>query len=67
MFAFDDRSHHHVEDFHDGPLLQMGQPSERMLQRQQTDLLPAYRGDSHGLERELQFADLEYRVSQPMG
>ena len=67
MFAFDERSHHHVEEWRDGPMLQMGQPTERIFQRQQTDNLPPYHGDSHGLERELQFADLEYRVSQPMG
>lgn len=46
---------------------QMGQPAERVFQRQQTDNLPAYHGDSHGVERELQFADLEYRELQAMG
>lgn len=64
MFAFD----HHLEEMHEtGPVLQMGQPTERISQRQQTDNLPPFRGDGHGLERELQFADLDYRVAQAMG
>ena len=64
MFAFD----HHLEESHEtGPVLQMGQPTERTSQRQQTDNLPSFRGDSHGLERELQFADLDYRLAQAMG
>jgi hypothetical protein len=45
----------------------MGQPADRLLQRQQTDNLPLGRSDSHGLERELQFADLDCQEPQAMG
>lgn len=47
--------------------MQMGQPTDTLLQRQQTDNLCPDRNDGHGLERELQFADLEYRELQAMG
>lgn len=58
---------HHLESFSDGPVLQMGQPASALSERQHTDNLAPYRNDSHGLERELQFADLEYVEPQAMG
>jgi hypothetical protein len=67
MFSFDPPSHHHLEAWPESPALQMGQPMEMVFQRQQTDDLAPWRGDSHGMERELQFADLEYREPQAMG
>jgi hypothetical protein len=66
MFSFDSQIHRQ-EDRSDFFALQMGQPSDDVLQRQQTDHLPRYGSDAHGVERELQFADLEYRVPQAMG
>lgn len=64
MFSFEPQAHH-VEDHANFRALQMGQPSDDLPQRQQTDL-PAH-GDAHGVERELQFADLDYRIPQAMG
>ncbi|RYF31925.1 MAG: hypothetical protein EOO23_00850 [Comamonadaceae bacterium] len=66
MFSIDPRSHH-LEAWPDAPLIQMGQPTDRVFQRQLTDNLPSSRGDVHGLEREVQFADLDYREMQAMG
>ncbi|MBD9393968.1 hypothetical protein [Acidovorax sp. ACV01] len=65
MFSFHPTSHH-LEACPEAPLMQMGQPTDTLLQRQQTDNLSPDRNDGHGLERELQFADLEYRELQAM-
>jgi len=58
-------------DYHEGlagsSTVQMGQPMDELPQRQQADHLPLGSWDAHGVERELQFADLEYRVPQAMG
>ena len=66
MFSFDPRSHH-LEAGPEAPLSQMGQPADQVFQRQQTDNLQPFHGDIHGLEREVQFADLDYRELQAMG
>lgn len=66
MFSNDTRSHH-LEAWNDAPLVQMGQPSHRLDQRQQTDNLPAFRADMHGLEREVQFSDFGEREMQALG
>lgn len=65
MSSFDPCAHF-FEGLPEQPILQMGQPTDHSFQRQQTDLASAW-GDSHGVERELQFADLEYRVPQAIG
>lgn len=69
FFAFSDysSSHHHLEAWPDSPSFQMGQPSDTLHQRQQTDDLPAYQGDGHGVERELQFSDPGCRQIQAVG
>lgn len=66
MFSFDPGSHH-VGDDAMKSLWQMGQPTERLPQRQLADNIPQHRADAHGIERELQFADLDYREMQAMG
>lgn len=66
MFFSDPRSYH-LDMWADAPVVQMGQPSSRMDQRQQTDSLPSLRTDMHGLEREVQFADFGDRELQAMG
>lgn len=60
-------SSHHLEAWPELPSFQMGQPYDVIQQRQQTDDLPSYYGDSHGVERELQFSDLGCRQIQAMG
>ena len=67
MLSYDPTLSHHLEACPEAPFLQMGQPADRLLQRQQTDNLPLGRSDSHGLERELQFADLDCPEPQAMG
>ena len=66
MSYFDPRAHH-LEGLPEQPMSQMGQPTDLTFQRQQTDLWSGRWGDSHGVERELQFADLERPVPQAMG
>ena len=66
MFSIDPKSHD-LEGRSDFWALQMGQPADDIPQRQQTDHLYTQGGDAHGVERELQFADLEYRIPQAMG
>lgn len=66
MFSYDPTAHHlGVEP--DVAFLKVGQPMDALSQRQQTDSLPSHRGDSHGLERELQFIDLNCQEAQAMG
>ena len=67
MLSYDPTLSHHLEACPEAPSLQMGQPADRLLQRQQTDNLPLGRRDSHGLERELHFADLDSQEPQAMG
>lgn len=64
MFSLEPQAHYH-EGRSDFWALQMGQPADHLPQRQQTDHLPSQ--GAHGVEPELQFADLEYRVPQAMG
>lgn len=66
MFSLDPQAHH-LEGLPSICALQMGQPVDDLPQRQQTDRLDPHGADAHGVERELQFADLEYRVPQAMG
>lgn len=66
MSSFDTRAHH-FEALPEQPIVQMGQPTDLAFQRQQTDHWASNWSDGHGVERELQFADLEYRVPQAMG
>lgn len=67
MFSFEPQSRHHFGHDSEPPAWQMGQPAGAVIQRQQTDNLPSGRSDAHGVERELQFADLEYPQTQAMG
>lgn len=60
-------SSHHLEAWPDSPTCQMGQPSDLLQQRQQTDDLPSLYSDGHGVERELQFCDLGCRQVQAVG
>lgn len=60
-------SSHHLEAWPELASFQMGQPSDRVEQRQQTDDLRSLYGDGHGVERELQFSDLGCRQTQAMG
>lgn len=60
-------SSHHLESWPQAPSFQMGQTLDVAHQHQQMDDLPAYHGDSHGVERELQFSDLGCRHAQAMG
>ena len=48
MFFFHPTSHH-LEACPEAPLMQMGQPTDTLLQRQQTDNLSPARDDGHGL------------------
>lgn len=65
---FDDARSHHLESWTLGSRMQMGQPSSRADQRQQTDNLPGHdRADMHGLEREIQFDDMYVREIQAVG
>jgi hypothetical protein len=66
MYFTDTRSHH-LEAWDDAPLMQMGQPSVRVAQRQLTDNLPSARVDMHGLEREVQFSDFHESEMQAIG
>jgi len=66
MFSFDLLTPR-TQDFSGLPPLQMGQLGDGALQRQQTDHLPGERWDAHGVERELQFADLGTHEIQAMG
>lgn len=66
MFSFDLLSPR-TQDSPGLPPLQMGQLGDGALQRQQTDHLPNGRRDAHGVERELQFADLGTREMQARG
>ena len=67
MFSYQLPISHHLEDGNGAPFLQMGQPAGITSQRQQTDDLRAWRNDSHGLKRELQFTDLDDKDVQAMG
>ena len=40
MLSYDPTLSHHLEACPEAPSLQMGQPADRLLQRQQTDNLP---------------------------
>ena len=66
MYLIDQPSHH-MEAWPEAPLLQMGQPVGAMDQRQQSDRIEPYQGDSHGVERELQFADVGLPQLQALG
>lgn len=66
MFSFEKISHH-VETWTDVPSRQMGQPSDHVEQRQLSDSIELYSGDSHGVDRELQFADGGLPQTQAMG
>ena len=58
MYSFVKISHHvDTDTWADGPSLQMGQPADQAGQRQLSDRVDFYAGDSHGVDRELQFVD----------
>ena len=67
MFCFDLYADLAAEPRSETLGLQIGQPVAATRQRQQTDNLPPYRGDHHGVERELQFSDLEGCEFQAQG
>lgn len=56
-----------LETWPDGPSLQMGQPADHAEQRQLSDRVEFYPGDSHGVDRELQFADGGLPHAQALG
>lgn len=66
MFSFEKISHH-VDTWTDGPSLQMGQPAANAEQRQLSDRVDFYPGDSHGVDGELQFADGGLPQAQALG
>lgn len=66
MYSFEKISHH-IETWADGPSLQMGQSADHADQRQLSDRVEFYPGDSHGVDRELQFVDSGLPQSQAFG
>lgn len=67
MFSYPSPLSHHLDEREGAPTLQMGQTFGAAAQRQQTDDLHVWRSDIHGIDRELQFADIDPRVVQAMG
>lgn len=66
MYSFEKISHH-IETWTDRPPLQMGQPAADAEHRQLSDRVEFYPGDSHGVDRELQFADGGLPQAQALG
>lgn len=66
MYSFEKISHH-IEALTDGPSLQMGQRADHAEQRQLSDRVEFYPGDSHGVDREIQFTDGGIPQTQALG